>query len=317
MDTTSLIKSTALKIGFQKVGISSPKAIKRANREYLDEWLKSGKNGTMHWLDNRNEERKDIKKYFSKIKSIVSVALNYFTGNAHENFTHSAQSFKISNYAWGKDYHIIVKEKLTQLLQFIQKELSPNSQGLICVDSAPVMEKYHAQRGGIGWQGKHTILINEEMGSWFFLGELLLDIPLEYDEPFSKNLCGDCDACIDVCPTNALTEYKLDATKCISYLNIETRNEFSNKQKSELDGWIYGCDECQKVCPWNMKNHCYSNEKSFSMLSEIKQNTLADWMEIDEQEFNRIFENSPIKRLKYHRFRRNMETVYQSSVNVD
>jgi len=317
VDPTSLIKSTALKIGFQTIGISAPEPMLEKHSNYLENWLKYGKNGAMHWLNNQKDKRKDIKKFYPEIKSIISVAMNYFTGDVHENFANSAKSFKFSNYAWGIDYHTILRKKLIQLLQFIYDELYPNAHGIICVDSAPVMEKYYAQCSGIGWQGKHTILINEELGSWFFLGEILLDITLKYDEPFNKNLCGDCHACIDACPTNALTEYKLDATKCISYLTVESKEKFSDRQKSALNGWLYGCDECQKVCPWNVKNQSYSNEKSFSMLPEIEQNTLADWMKIDEKEFNRIFANSTIKRLKYHRFRRNVEAVYQSFVAID
>jgi len=298
MDLTQSIKSKAHEIGFQKIGISSPDLPLLYN-DCFDTWLSSGKNGTMKWLENRKEERKDIYEYFPIVKSVISVAINYYT--EIEN-----QQVKFSKYAHGKDYHIIVKQKLEELLDYIKNELNQDTKGIACVDSSPVMEKQWAQRGGIGWQGKHTILINDEYGSWMFLGELLLDIPLEYDEPFTKDLCGTCTACIDACPTQALADYQLDATKCISYLTVELKSNFDADQKNKLNGWIYGCDICQQVCPWNIKKQKHTNENLFKSKNEITEYTLSEWLQIDDISFRNIFKDSPVKRIKYDCFMRNV-----------
>ena len=306
---TKSIKSKAHEVGFHKVGISSSELPLLYNN-YFDNWLSSGKNGTMKWLEKHKEERKDIHKYFPDVKSVISVALNYYTDseNSQNNF---------SKYAYGKDYHIIVKQKLDDLLNYIKDELNHKVDGRICVDSSPIMEKQWAQRGGIGWQGKHTIMINEDYGSWMFLGELLLDLPLEYDEPFSTDLCGSCTACIDACPTNALSEYQLDATKCIAYLTVEYKGEFDFAQKSKLNGWIYGCDICQLVCPWNKKRQKHTSEDSFEPVRKIREYSLADWLKIDNNLFMSIFKDSPVKRIKYGRFMRNVIALDRSSNSID
>lgn len=316
MDLTNLIKSKVLELGFQKVGISSPTEPLLYN-DYFDSWLASEKNGTMKWLENRKEERKDVIKYFPEVKSVISVAMNYFTGICDQIVTNSNQSIKFSKYAWGKDYHIIIKQKLNELLDYIKNDFNLEVKGLTCVDSSPVMEKQWAQRGGIGWQGKHTILINEDYGSWMFLGELLLDVPLDYDVPFSKDLCGSCTICIDACPTKALSEYQLDATKCISYLTVEYKNELDTSQKCKLNGWIYGCDICQQVCPWNKKKQKYASEDSFKPMHEIREYSLTDWLQIDDISFKKIFTDSPVKRIKYDRFMRNVSAQDQSSNGID
>ncbi len=309
MDLTKLIKSKAFEVGFHKVGISSPtEPLKYSN--YFENWLSLGKNGTMTWLKNRKEERKNIDNYFPNVKSVISVAINYYTDSKN-------QKVKFSKYAHGKDYHIIVKQKLNELLDYIKDELNHNINGKMCVDSSPIMEKQWAQRGGIGWQGKHTIMINEDYGSWMFLGELLLDIPLEYDEPFVTDLCGSCTACIDACPTNALSEYQLDATKCISYLTIEYKGEFEFAQKSKLNGWIYGCDICQQVCPWNKKSQKHTNENSFKPIRAIREYSFTDWSKLDNNSFKIIFKNSPVKRIKYDRFMRNIFASDRLSNSID
>lgn len=271
----------------------------------------------MKWLENRKEERKNIIKYFPEVKSVISVVLNYFTGTTDQFVANGNSEYKFSNYAWGKDYHIIVKQKLNELLDYIKNELNQNVNGIVCVDSSPIMEKQWAQRGGIGWQGKHTILINDDIGSWMFIGELLLDVPLEYDKPFQTDLCGTCTACIDACPTNALSEYQLDATKCISYLTIEYRGKFDTAQKSKLNGWIYGCDICQQVCPWNKKKQKDTSEDSFKPLREIREYSLVDWLKIDDISFKKIFKDSPPKRIKYDRFMRNVSALNQVHNSID
>jgi len=298
MDLTQSIKSKAHKIGFHKIGISSPVEPLKYS-DYFDNWLSVGKNGIMHWLENRTGERKNIFNYFPEVQSVISVAINYYTDTGN-------QLIKFSKYAHGKDYHIVVKQKLNELLDYIRSDLNQNVNGVSCVDSSPIMEKQWAQRGGIGWQGKHTVLINDEFGSWMFLGELLLDIPLDYDQPFTKDLCGTCTACIDACPTKALSEYQLDATKCISYLTVEYKSEFDTDQKSKLNGWIYGCDICQQVCPWNKTKQKYTDEDSFEPMREIGEYSLIDWLKIDDNTFKKIFKDSPIERIKYDRFMRNV-----------
>jgi len=313
MDLSQKIKSKAFELGFDKIGISDP-AVQLDHLDYYDDWISSGKNGSMGWLERRNDERKDVTKYFPEARSVITVAINYFTGISPEIVNNKKDEFKFSNYAWGTDYHIIVKEKLRQLLGYVQDELHVNTKGVICVDSSPIMEKQGAKQAGIGWQGKNTLLINEELGSWLFLGEILLDLDLDYDEPFAKDLCGSCTACIDACTVNALSEYELDASKCISYQTVEYKDEFTDENK--LNGWIYGCDTCQQVCPWNIKYQRLSNEEAFKPNNEIKDYSLNDWMAVDESKFKNIFKNSPVKRIKHHRFMRNLAHVKESNSSI-
>jgi len=316
MNLTQSIKSKALEVGFHKIGISSPNEPLMYN-DYYDNWLASGKNGIMRWLENRKEDRKDIIKYFPEVKTVISIAINYFTGTSDQIVAKESSIHKFSNYAWGKDYHVIIKQKLNELLDYIKVDLNHNVNGIIGVDSSPIMEKQWAQHGGIGWQGKHTILINDEFGSWLFLGELLLDIPLEYDTPFQTDLCGSCTACIEACPTKALSDYQLDATKCISYLTVEHKSEFDTIQKNKLNNWIYGCDICQQVCPWNKKKQKHTSEDSFKPIREIGEFSLTDWQKIDDDSFKKIFKESPIQRIKYKRFMRNVLASKQSCNGID
>ena len=316
MDLTSKIKAKAVELGFGKIGITSPN-ISLQHLDFYDEWIKSGKNGTMQWMEKRSEERKDITKYFPEVKSIISVVINYYTGNSSEIVDKKNGVYKFSNYAWGGDYHTVIKDKLNELLQYIKSELRIDTKGLVCVDTSPVMEKQWAKQAGLGWQGKNTLLLNNDFGSWMFLGELLLDIQLNYDAPYINDLCGNCTACVDACPVNALTEYQLDATKCISYLTVEYKDNFSNDQKNNLNGWIYGCDNCQQVCPWNKKKEKFSNEDAFQPIPELQNYTLNDWMNLDNDSFNTVFNNSPVKRIKRNRFLRNVRTVNESRNTVD
>ena len=202
-------------------------------------------------------------------------------------------------------YHDIIKTKLFALLEQIKKK-SPNIKGLVCVDTAPLMEKVWAQRAGLGWQGKHTNLISQDYGSWLFLGELVLNVDLATDAPFSEDLCGSCTACIDECPTQALDEYKIDASKCISYLTIEHRGEF-HKGQDNLDGWIYGCDMCQEVCPWNIKFSKISKDSYFEPREEIIDNTDQDWNNLSQDDFSKVFKKSAVKRTKFSGLKRNID----------
>ena len=292
MITSDIIKEKAIELGFHKVGIAKAAKTKQ-EQERLDEWLDQKKHADMEWIENRKSERGNIFNYFSEAKTVISLGMNYYVGKDQSDLK---SDFKFSNYAWGDDYHLVIKSKLFSLLEFI-KNKKPNVKGLVCVDTAPIMEKVWAQRAGLGWQGKHTNLISTDFGSWLFLGEIIIDFELEPDDPFTKDLCGSCTACIDACPTHALGEYELDSGKCISYLTIEHRGDFIEGH-DDLDGWIYGCDICQEVCPWNISFSKISEEKYFEPRTDIINNTDQKWLEIDQEKFSAIFKKSAAKRTK-------------------
>lgn len=294
---SEFIKSQAQNLGFDLVGIAPAQPLE-AESLRLREWINRGYHATMKWMENRMEEREDVRNYFSEAKSIVSVAINYFHGTANTNL-------KISNYAWGDDYHDVVKRKLRKLVPNIQK-VKPEVRGLVCVDTSPVLEKAWAQRAGLGWLGKHTNLITRDYGSWLFLGELILDIELDYDLPFDEDMCGTCTACIDACPTSALSDYVLDARSCISYHTIENRGELPDEFKNQLNGWIFGCDICQEVCPWNKRFAKQSQKGEFLPRVEIVEKTKEGWQELTLEEYRRIFWKSTIKRVKFEELMRNI-----------
>ena len=297
---SSKIKHKAIDNGFDLCGIAKPE--KTDSVDKLDDWINNGYHATMVWIENRKEERKNIFKYFPKVKSVISLGYNYYTG---ENELSSDQ-YKISNYAWGEDYHLVIKKKLYQIIEYI-KTIKPEFQFRVCVDTSPISEKYWAQKSGIGWIGKHTNLINDDIGSWFFLAEILIDFELAYDKPFVLDLCGTCTKCIEACPTDAIVEeYQLDSNKCISYLTIEHRENIPNHLSGKLDNWIYGCDICQQVCPWNKKFHIISNDLQFQMRPEIKNMSNLDWEQLDEEDYKRIFKKSAIKRTKFKGLSRNI-----------
>ena len=305
---SNLIKKKANDLGLQKVGIA--KATDTfIERERLETWLRKSKHAEMEWIKKRKNERGDIYSYFPKAKSVISVGINYYTGKSQDDLK---SDYKFSNYAWGEDYHSVLKNKLIILANWIQK-LKPHSKSIVCVDTSPVMEKVWAQRAGIGWIGKHTNLITPDYGSWLFLGEIILDFKLEYDNPFDADLCGTCTACIDECPTQALTDYILDSKKCISYLTIEHRGSFMEEHKG-LEGWIYGCDICQDVCPWNKKFSQDSEHSEFQPRKEILNYNNKDWENISEDQFKSIFKNSAAKRTKYVGLKRNITSNMKKDV---
>ena len=294
------IKVKSHDLGFQKVGIT--RAVSTSEeKEKLETWLSRGHHGTMSWLAERKHERGDIFTYFPDVKSVISLGMNYYTGYGQSELN---SDNKFSNYAWGEDYHDILKSRLYKLLNWLKIEM-PDLNGIACVDTSPVMDKVWAQRAGLGWQGKHTNLITTDFGSWLFLGELLVDIELDYDELFSEDLCGSCTSCIDACPTQALGEYEIYAEKCISYLTIEHRGDFSDN-RSELHNWIYGCDICQEVCPWNQKFSQVTIQNYFYPKKEILYWTNEDWERIDEEGFRKLFKGSAVKRTKYSGLSRNI-----------
>ncbi len=299
---SKLIKEKALELGFSAVGISKAKFLDNES-QLLQEWLNNGFHGEMNYMENNFEKRTDPRKLVKGAKSIISVLLNYYPGKLQKDNT-----YKISKYAYGKDYHFVVKEKLHDLLEFIQTEIGDVS-GRAFVDSAPVMDKVWAAKSGLGWIGKNTNLISKEFGSFVFIGELIIDLELEYDHPDSyreKDYCGTCTRCIDACPTKALSPYRLDARKCISYLTIEKEGDLPEEMKGKWKDWIFGCDICQDVCPWNskMKPH---NQQAFNISDELKTFTKEDWQNLNEPTFKKLFKNSPVERTKFKGLRRNIE----------
>ena len=294
------IKAKSHNLGFQKVGITRAVSTPE-EKEKLETWLSRGHHGTMSWLVERKHERGDIFTYFPDVKSVISLGMNYYTGYGQDELN---SENKFSNYAWGEDYHDILKLRLYKLLNWLKIEI-PDLNGIACVDTSPVMDMVWAQRAGLGWQGKHTNLITKDFGSWLFLGELLVDIELDYDELFAEDLCGSCTSCIDACPTQALGEYEIYAEKCISYLTIEHRGEFLDNH-SELHNWIYGCDICQEVCPWNQKFSQVTIQNYFYPKKEILYWTNEDWERIDEEGFRKLFKGSAVKRTKYSGLSRNI-----------
>ena len=297
MDYSQLIKTEAKKLGFLSCGISKAEFLEdEAPR--LERWLKDGKHGKMAYMENHFDKRLDPRLLVPDAKSIISLLFNYYTP-----LDQLDGSPKISKYAYGKDYHHVIKDKLKQLFQIINNKIGEVS-GRVFVDSAPVMEKSWAVRSGLGWQGKNTNLISKKAGSFFFIAELIVDLELEYDTPVTDH-CGTCTACIDACPTEALTPYNIDASKCISYLTIELKDQIPTAFKNKMDDWAFGCDVCQDVCPWNRfsKQH---NEPLFSPNSEVINYTQKNWEEITQETFNIIFKNSAIKRTGFKGFKRNI-----------
>ena len=297
------IKKKALELGFQKVGIARAEPTSK-QKDNLESWLDQKRHATMEWMEKRKDERGNIHKYFPDAKSIISVGINYHVGKGQNDIK---SDFQFSSYAWGDAYHQVRKIRLLQLLKWI-KESKPTIKGIACVDTSPVMDKVWAQKAGIGWIGKHTNLISRVQGSWLFLGELLLDMELEYDTPFVEDLCGSCTACIDAGPTHGLDEYQINAGKCISYLTIEHRGSFP-EDHNDLNSWIYGCDICQEVCPWNQKFSQITNEKKLYPKKEILSWQDRDWENISEREFRKLFKGSAVKRTKHKGLVRNIKKI--------
>ncbi|MCI0564721.1 MAG: tRNA epoxyqueuosine(34) reductase QueG [Nitrososphaera sp.] len=300
---TQRIKSHALELGFAKIGIARADAL-TDEAKHLREWLGRGYQGTMEWMERNFEKRTDPCNIVPNAKSVLCVAMNYYTDTQHPV---DPSVGRISRYAWGDDYHIIVTNRLNELFEYV-KEIAPNVNGKLYVDTGPIIDKAWAARAGIGWQGKHTNVITKEYGSWVFLGEIILDAELEYDEPIA-DFCGSCTACLDACPTGAIIEpYVLDSTKCISYLTIEHRGEIDDKLKPHFENWVYGCDICQDVCPWN-KFQQMTNEETFQPRELNIAPKLSELVEITQEEFTERFRKSPIKRTKREGLARNAKAV--------
>lgn len=306
-ELTRMIKDHAAELDFVRIGIVPVEPL-ICEGDRLKLWLAAGNHGTMNWLERDPEKRADPEQLLPGARSMIVVAENYFTPHRHEN---GVGSGKISRYAWGDDYHDVVREKLTKLLKKII-EICPEATGKICVDTAPIMEKAWAARAGIGWLGKHSNLITTTHGSWIFLGEILVDIELEYDTKLVEDHCGTCTACIDACPTDAIVQpYVVDSRKCISYATIELRdNELPAHVADNLEGWLYGCDICQDVCPWN-RFEKPSAESRFEPRNGETSLDLDRIASLTHEEYVERFRHSAIKRTKLSGLKRNARSLHK------
>ncbi len=298
---TQFIKTAAANVGFSFCGIAKAEQLPDEARK-LERWLNQGKHGKMGYMENYFDKRIDPTQLMPGAKSVISLLYNYFPEQT------LSSSLKIAKYAYGEDYHDVIKEKLRLLIAKLQQEVG-DFEARIFVDSAPVLEKAWAQKSGLGWQGKNTNLINPKLGSFYFLAEIICDLPLHYDHPI-KDYCGTCTACVDACPTDALVEpYQIDASKCISYLTIELKDALIPEQfHGKMENWIFGCDICQDVCPWNRfaKQH---QEPKFLPTDDLKNVAANDWKEVTAEIFNQVFKHSAIKRTKWSGWERNITTV--------
>ena len=304
---THRLKMKAYELGFSEIGIARAE-LSNEEKYYLREWFARGYQASMQWLERDEEKRIDVAKVLPNAKSVISVAINYFTSTQHSNITSLG---KISRYAWGDDYHFMLKKRLEKLYEYIKSEI-PNITGKIYVDTGPVMDKTWAAKAGIGWMGKHTNIITRKFGSWVFLGEILIDVELEYDKPM-LDYCGKCTACVNACPTQAIVQpYVLDASKCISYLTIEHRGELPNEIVPKFQNWVYGCDICQDVCPWN-RFQKETKEMAFRPRENNIAPKLTELAEMSQEEFSRRFKDSAIKRTKRNGLIRNAKAVIESN----
>ena len=298
---TQKIKNKAFDLGFSFVGISKADFLEKEARQ-LETWLKNNFHGKMSYMENYFDKRTDPRLLIDNAKSVITVLQNYYT----EQKQTDSNAPKISKYALGKDYHIIIREKLNQLYDFILEEVGEvAARGF--VDSAPVMDKAWAEKSGLGWIGKHTNLINKEQGSYFFIGELIIDLELETDGPI-KDFCGTCTKCIDACPTDAIVQpYLVDGSKCISYLTIELKDELMPKEfMGKMDNWMFGCDICQEVCPWNRFSIQHS-EPWFNANPKVLNMKKNEWEELSEEVFQDFLKKTALKRTKYKGLKRNIK----------
>jgi epoxyqueuosine reductase len=310
IETTDLIRNQAFSLGFSAVGITDARPLAEAGT-LLDHWLDRSFHGTMTWMSKTRAERRDPRAFFPKAQSVIVVALNYYQTPTQPRTEETVpdKRARIARYAVGRDYHKVLKKKLRSLSDFI-KTLHPEAVSRPCVDSFPLLEKPLAQRAGLGWIGKHTNLIMKRQGSFFFLGELLTSLPLVADAPFMSDHCGTCTACQDACPTNALsTPFELNASRCISYLTIEHTGEIEPELLRSLERWIFGCDICQEVCPWNRFAVPHS-EPDFTSRIPPDLYEITRLLTLSSEEFDRIFAGTPIKRAGYERFMTSINAAY-------
>ena len=301
---TGIVKQTALSVGFDFCGIARAERLDTDARR-LERWLRSGMHGSMKYMENYFDMRIDPQKLVPGAKSVITLLLNYFPSQKQ-----NAQAPKISKYAYGKDYHEVIKNKLKVFLQTLRQEIG-EIHGRGFVDSAPVLERTWAEKSGLGWIGKNGNLITKRSGSFFFIATLITDLELEFDDPFARDYCGSCTKCIDACPTNAILPEKIvDGSKCISYFTIELKEMIiPSEMQKRFDDWMFGCDVCQDVCPWNRFSRP-TTEMEFAPIHEVLNFSLHDWQDLTEESFRKIFKDSPIKRAKYAGIKRNLELLH-------
>lgn len=299
---TKLIKSESKRLGFDYCGISKANFLEE-EAPRLENWLNKNMHGQMSYMQNHFDKRLDPRLLVPGARSVISLLLNYFPPEVQQSET----APKVSKYAYGEDYHFVIKEKLNHLLEFIKENIG-DVDGRAFVDSAPVLDKAWAKKGGLGWIGKNSNLINKESGSFYFIAELIVDLELEEDGPI-KDYCGTCTRCIDACPTNAIIEpYVVDGSKCISYFTIELKENIPAEVKGKFNNWVFGCDICQDVCPWNSFSKP-NTEKYFQPNAELMGMTKSDWEELTEVTFKRVFKNSAVKRTKFIGLKRNIDFI--------
>lgn len=306
-NNTLFVKQTSQQLGFDYCGIAKAQPLTDDARK-LEQWLNKGMHGTMKYMENYFELRVDPTKLVPGAKSVITLMLNYFP---HEQ--QHLQAPKISKYAFGNDYHEVIRSKLNMLLIQLREKLG-NIQGRGFVDSAPVLERAWAQKSGLGWVGKNGNLISKQNGSFFFLATLITDLELEYDDPIAKDFCGSCTKCIDACPTNAILPNKvIDGSRCISYFTIELKEMLIPEEvSSKLNNWMFGCDVCQDVCPWNRFSKPHT-EANFNPIPEILNLTSNEWEALSEDSFRKIFKQSPLKRSKFAGIQRNLKLIQHPS----
>jgi epoxyqueuosine reductase len=302
-----IVIEKAKELGFDLIGFA--RADKLINESiHLEEWINKGYNASMDYMVRNFEKRTDVKNLLPDARTVISLAFNYYTEYHH---TENYDSCKVSRYAWGKDYHLIMWEKL-ELLEEELKKIDPEFNSLSYVDTGPVMDKAWAVRAGIGWLGKHSNVISKDLGSWIFLGTIITNIEFNFNESV-KDYCGTCTACIDACPTKAIVDsHIVDANKCISFLTIENKKAIPDKFNDQFKGWLFGCDICQDVCPWNKKLAAPSNELHFYP-HENKDLKLSEVMDMTQEQFKVRFETSPIKRAKLSGLKRNADFLLRAA----
>ena len=296
---TALIKAEAKRLGFLSCGISKAEFLEE-EAPRLETWLNKNMQGEMRYMENHFDKRLDPRILVPGAKSVVSLLLNYFPEQEQNK-----ESYKISKYAYGTDYHFVIKDKLKTLLNHIRETVGAVD-GRVFVDSAPVLDKAWAVKSGLGWMGKHSNVLTQQTGSFYFIAELIIDLELEYDTPVTDH-CGTCTACIDACPTQAIVQpYVVDGSKCISYYTIELKEAIPPDVKGQFDDWMFGCDVCQDVCPWNRFSTSH-NEPLFNPHPDVIAFAKADWEELTEEVFKELFKKSAVKRTKYSGLKRNID----------
>ncbi len=301
-----LVIRKAHQLGFDLVGFSEYTKLDEET-DKLEKWLGMGYQAGMEYMQKNQEKKRDIKKIFPDAKSIISLGYNYYTPHKHSN---NKSNGKISRYAWGKDYHLIIWEKLSILEKYLKETIS-EFDSKSYVDTGPVMDKVWAVKSGIGWMGKHSNVINRNSGSWFFIATLITDFPFPQSDAL-PDYCGNCTACIDACPTDAIvSDYVVDSNKCISYLTIENKNDIPLEFKNKFDNWLFGCDICQDVCPWNKKFSVVTSDNQLNPNNGRTEFPLNEIIDMSQEDFKNIFSGSPIKRAKLKGLKRNARFILQ------